>query len=64
MNDLFETKISGYRYFDMSDEKELIDFAAQFPDDVVTIVEIDEDPEENIYRLTEKVLIKESAWEQ
>ena len=64
MNDLFETKISGYNYFDLSDEEEMNDFVAQFPSDVVTIVDMDENPEENIYKLTEKVLFKESAWEQ
>lgn len=64
MNDLFETKISGYSYFDLSDEEEMMGFAAQFPPDIVTIVEMDENPEKNIYKLTEKVLVKDSAWEQ
>jgi len=64
MNDLFEPGISGYRYFDLSDEKELQEFAAKFPDDIVSIVERDENPEENIYRLTDKVLIREHKWEE
>lgn len=64
MNDLFETKISGYCYFDLSEEEEMMGFAAKFPSDIVTIVEMDENPEMNIYKLTEKVLVKDSAWEQ
>jgi Fe-S-cluster-containing hydrogenase component 2 len=62
MNDLFEVKTSGYRFFDLNDEKEMVKFAKAFPEDVVRIVEMEENPEEKIYRLNDKILVKEQMW--
>ncbi len=62
MNDLFEVKTSGYRYFVLNDDKEMKEFAKAFPEDVVKIVEMEENPEENIYQLNDKILIKEQMW--
>ncbi|TAJ14992.1 hypothetical protein DMA11_03440 [Marinilabiliaceae bacterium JC017] len=63
MNDLFATKTNGYHYFDLTDDTELIQFANAFDDDIVKIVEFDEKPEEHIYRLTDRVLIRDVYWE-
>jgi Fe-S-cluster-containing hydrogenase component 2 len=63
MNDLFEVKTSEYRYMNLSDESELEKFAAAYPDDVASIVDIDEDPKQNIYKLNDKILVKEYIWE-
>jgi len=63
MNDLFETKTSGYNYLDLSDEEEMKRFADAFPDEMVQIVEKDADKEENIFELTDKILVREFAWD-
>ena len=63
MNDLFETKTSGYNYFDLSDENEMSEFAGSYPDNVVCIVDMDEDTENNIYKLSDRVLVKDFAWD-
>jgi Fe-S-cluster-containing hydrogenase component 2 len=62
MNDLFEVKTSGYRFYELNDEEELKKFASAFPKDVVSVVDMDENPEENIYKLNDKILIKEKTW--
>lgn len=62
MNDLFETKISDYKYYNLSDEEELKEFVSSFPEEVVSVVEKKENGEENIYELTDQVLIREYAW--
>ena len=63
MNDLFEVKTSGYNYFDLSDEADMKEFVKSFPKEVVSLVDMEANPEENIYELNEKVLIKEYPWE-
>jgi len=62
MNDLFEVKTSGYRFYDLDNEKEMTEFAKAFPDDIVKIVEMEENPEEKIYQLNDKILVKELMW--
>lgn len=63
MNDLFEVKTSDYKYMNLSDESELEEFASAYPDDIVSIVDMDEDPKQNIYKLNNKILVKEYIWE-
>ena len=63
MDDLFQVKTSGYRYMNLSEDSELEKFAAAYPDDIATIVEMDEDPAKNIYKLNDKILVKEYIWE-
>ncbi len=63
MNDLFEVKTSDYKYMNLSDESEMKKFAAAYPDDIVSIVDMDEDPKQNIYKLNDKILVKEYIWE-
>ena len=62
MNDLFEVKTSGYRFFDLNNEREMTEFAKAFPEDVVKIVEMEENPDEKIYQLNDKILVKELMW--
>ncbi|MBN2215073.1 MAG: hypothetical protein JW723_12595 [Bacteroidales bacterium] len=62
MNDLFEVKTSGYRFFDLGDDEEMKEFAQAFPEGVVRIVEMDENPDEKIYKLNDKILVKELMW--
>ena len=63
MNDLFEVKTSDYKYMNLSDDSEMEEFASAYPDDIVKVVDIDEDPKENIYKLNDKILVKEYIWE-
>lgn len=64
MNDLFEVKTSGYAFFDLTDEKEMQQFANAFPDDIVSLVEMNEDQEQHIYKLTDNVLVREFVWNE
>ena len=62
MDNLFNVKTSGQRFFSLADESDLEDFARLFPDQIVSIVDRDENPAENIYRLNDMILIKEKIW--
>jgi Fe-S-cluster-containing hydrogenase component 2 len=62
MDNLFAAKTSGQRFIALANEKDLEDFARLFPDNTVTIVDRDENPAENIYRLNDMILIKEKIW--
>ena len=62
MNDLFAVKTQGYTYFDLNNELELEQFAAAYEDEVVRVVEFDANPEEHIFKLSERVLIKDISW--
>ncbi len=62
MDDLFEVKTSGYRFLNLNDENEMLEFAKAYPDDVVSVVDMEEKPEEKIYKLNEKILVKENIW--
>lgn len=59
MTDFFEHHRNKDLYYDLRDEKELKKFIEACPEGTVTLVDADETPEENIYRLNEKVLIRE-----
>ena len=63
MNDLFETKTSDYSYFDLSDEKEMQEFADAYPESAVSIVEMEESKDSNVFQLSERVLVKEFIWD-
>jgi len=63
MDNLFEVKTSGRKFINLDSEKDLLDFAGSFPGDVVSVVEREEDPTENIYRLNDDILIKEHIWQ-
>jgi Fe-S-cluster-containing hydrogenase component 2 len=63
MDNLFEVKTSGRRFMNLNSEKELVEFAGLFPGNVVSIVDSDENPAENIYRLSDDILIKEHTWQ-
>lgn len=62
VNDLFEVKTSGRKFMQLTKQKDLIEFANLFPDDVIRVVEMDENPNENIYQLNNQILIKEQPW--
>ncbi|MBU8891703.1 MAG: 4Fe-4S binding protein [Bacteroidales bacterium] len=62
MTDFFIHKINKDLYFDLTDDHELNEFIKACPAGVVTMVDMDENPEENIYKLNDRVLIKENIW--
>jgi Fe-S-cluster-containing hydrogenase component 2 len=59
MTDFFKHHRNKDLFFDLRFENEIERFASAFPEGVVTITDEDETPDKNIYRLNEKVLIKE-----
>jgi Fe-S-cluster-containing hydrogenase component 2 len=63
MDDLFNVKTSGQKFFSLVNENDLEDFARLFPEQTVNLVDRDENPAENIYRLSDMILIKEKIWQ-
>ena len=62
MNDLFQTRTGGYRYFDISSEAEMEDFARHYPKEVIRVIENGEEDSENMHALNDRVLVKDLAW--
>ena len=62
MTDFFDHHRKKDLYFDLSDEKEINKFINACPYGSVKLVDMDEDPEKNIYRLNDQVLVKENIW--
>jgi Fe-S-cluster-containing hydrogenase component 2 len=62
MDDLFAVKTSGRKFLPLHEEKDLVEFADCFPDEVVSVVEMEEQPEDNIYALTGQILVREKPW--
>ncbi|HJZ42028.1 MAG TPA: 4Fe-4S dicluster domain-containing protein [Bacteroidales bacterium] len=63
MDNLFEIKISGRKFINLKGEKEMMEFAGFFPDDVVSMVDGEENQAEHIYRFSDDILIKENIWQ-
>ncbi len=62
MSDFFDHHRKKDLFFDLSDEHEVKEFIKACPEGAVSYVDIEENPEENIYKLNDKVLIKENIW--
>jgi Fe-S-cluster-containing hydrogenase component 2 len=59
MSDFFAHHRNRELLFDLNNENELREFMKSCPEGSVTITDTDEEPDKNIYRLNEKVLIKD-----
>jgi Fe-S-cluster-containing hydrogenase component 2 len=59
MADFFKHHRNRDLFYDLEDEKDMEIFIRDCPEGTVTITDDDEAPEKNIYRLNDKVLIKE-----
>ena len=59
MTDFFKHHRNRDLFYDLKDEKEVEKFIEACPSGTVTLTDDDESPKGNIYRLNEKVLIKE-----
>lgn len=64
MSDFFEHKRDPQRYFDLNDEQELQQFIQSNPRGTVRMVEMEENPDENIYALNDQVLIKDIPYDK
>ncbi|MBN1158988.1 MAG: 4Fe-4S dicluster domain-containing protein [Bacteroidales bacterium] len=62
VDDLFAAKTSGRKFVNLTGEKDMLEFAKHFPEDVVRVVEMEENPEQHIYELTHQILIREQPW--
>lgn len=63
MSDFFEHHRTVDNYFDLNDTDEIENFIKNNPEGAVEWVDMEEDPEKNIYQLNNMVLIKEKDWE-
>jgi len=59
MTDFFKHHRNKDLFFDLNDEKDIEKFMNACPAGTVTLTDQDESPEQNIFRLNEKVLIKD-----
>jgi Fe-S-cluster-containing hydrogenase component 2 len=59
MTDFFKHHRNRDLFYDLSDENELKEFIAICPEGAVILTDNGESPKDNIYRLNDKVLIKE-----
>ncbi len=62
MTDFFEYHRNKENYYDLSDEKELELWIKDSPEGAVTRVDMEEDPEQHIYKLSEHILVRERMW--
>ena len=63
MTDFFDYHTDKENYYDLRDEKELELWIKQSPEGAVSLVDMEEDPEQNIYKLNEHILVRERMWE-
>jgi len=59
MSDFFRHHRNRDLFYDLKDENELKVFITKCPEGTVSLTDNDESPKDNIYRLNDKVLIKE-----
>lgn len=64
MTDFFEHKRTEEKYFDLNDERELRKFIENNPGGAVKMVDQEEDDNKNIYKLNDKVLVKDVPYEK
>ncbi len=62
MTDFFRHHRSKDLFYDLTDKQELEKFIEACPPGTVSLVDIDESPEENIYSLNENVLVREHLY--
>ncbi|MCP4310851.1 MAG: hypothetical protein GY790_06275 [Bacteroidetes bacterium] len=62
MTDFFEYHREKENYHDLMDETELELFIKDSPEGAVQMVDMEEDPENNIFKLNDHILIREQMW--
>jgi formate dehydrogenase iron-sulfur subunit len=63
MNDFFKYHLDKEKLFDLSDEEELEIWIRANPEGAISRVEMEEDPEQHIYKLNEHILVREHLWQ-
>jgi len=63
MTDFFEYHRNKDNYYDLGNEKELELWINESPEGAVRKVDMEEDPEQHIYKLNEHILVRERMWE-
>ncbi|MFP3860148.1 MAG: 4Fe-4S dicluster domain-containing protein [Bacteroidales bacterium] len=64
MTDFFEHIRTEENYYDLNDEKELKKYVEYNHSGMVRMVDMEENEEENIYKLNDKILIKDIPYEK
>lgn len=62
MTDFFDYHRDKDNFYDLTDQQELDLFIKNSPEGAVQLVEMEEHPEHNIFRLNEHILVKEQVW--
>ena len=62
MTDFFEYHRDKENHYDISDDKELEMWIRNAPEGAVTRVDMEADPAQHIYKLTEQILVRERIW--
>jgi Fe-S-cluster-containing hydrogenase component 2 len=62
MTDFFEYHRDKENYYDLLNEKELELFIKKSPEGAVQLVDMEEDPEQDIYSLNDHILVRERIW--
>lgn len=62
MTDFFDYHRDKENFYDVMDKKELELFIKNSPEGAVQVVDMDEDPDQHIFKLNDHILIKEHMW--
>lgn len=62
MTDFFDYHRDKDNYYDLMNKDELQLFMKNSPEGAVQLVEMEENPEENIFKLNDHILVKEQMW--
>lgn len=62
MTDFFEYHRDKENYYDVMDKKELDLFIKNSPEGAVQMVDMEEDPDQHIFKLNDHILVKERVW--
>jgi Fe-S-cluster-containing hydrogenase component 2 len=62
MTDFFDYHLNRENYYDLSDDRELEQWIRDSPEGAVTRVQMEENPEQHIYKLDEHILVRERMW--
>ncbi len=62
MTDFFEYHRDKENYYDVMDKTELDQFIQNSPEGAVQLVDMEEDPEQHIFKLNDHILVKERMW--
>jgi Fe-S-cluster-containing dehydrogenase component len=63
MTDFFEYHMDKENFYDVMDKTELDLFIKNSPEGAVQLVDMEEDPEQHIFKLNDHILVKERMWQ-